>query len=274
MSKKYIEPVLIHSTKLDGINEYLAKPENYFFDKRNYSVVKYNDLWKYDRLIVLGEPGCGKSELIKQLTENNSNESIRTLKINLLDYNESLKDKMIESMTDVDLICFDALDEVVDNFFSKTVQFISEVSKKFESKKIVVSCRSYYIQNNLSIILAFLSDFQYLLIDKFNDEQITQFINQSGIDDEIGKSMIAKLSNKGGEQLKSVLKIPRYLNEICKLIVENQFNADDIENWKRSDFFDNAIYFQLANEFKDKGNKLELSKRVLEKLALFIRKSL
>lgn len=269
MSKKYIEPVLIHSTKLEGINEYIAKPEvNYFFDKRKYSEIKFNELGKFDRLIVLGEPGCGKSELIKQLTENSSDDLIHALKINLLDYDESSKAKLIESMTDIDLICFDALDEVVDNFFSKIVQFISEVSKKFESKKIVVCCRSYYIQDNLSIILAFLSNFQYLLIDKFNDEQITQFINQSGMDDEVGKSIIAKLSNKGGEQLKSVLKIPRYLNEICNVIVENKYGADTIENWKRSDFFDKAIYFQLGNEFKDKGNKLELSKRVLEKLAL------
>lgn len=271
MSKTYIEPVLIHSTKLDGINEYITKPEaNYFFDKRKYSEIKFNELRKFDRLIVLGEPGCGKSELIKQLTENNSDDFIHALKINLPDYNESSKAGIIESMTGIDLICFDALDEVDDNLFSKAVQFVSEASKKFASKKIVVCCRSYYIQNNLSIILSSLSEFQYLLIDKFNDEQITQFINQSGMDDEIGKSMIAKLSSKGGEQLKSVLKIPRYLNEICNVIVDNMYNADAVENWKRSDFFDKAIYFQLETEFKEKSNKLELSKRVLEKLALIM----
>ena len=253
MNKNYIEPVLIQAIKLNGIKEYINKPEiDIPFTKRNYSKVKYKDILDYERLIALGEPGCGKSELINQLTEKDPYN--KALRINLPDYKESLKTIMIESMTDVDLICFDALDEVDDNLFSKAIQFISEVSKKFKSKEIIVCCRSYYIQNNLSVILAFMSDFQYLLIDRFNDDQITNFINHFEMDIEVAESLIAKLSNEGGKQLKSILKTPRYLNEICNVIVENNYTADAIKSWKRSDFFDKAIYFQLENEFKDESN--------------------
>lgn len=267
MNKNYIEPVLIQATKLNGINEYINKSEvDYYIKKRNYSEIKYKDILEFERLIVLGEPGCGKSELINQLTEKDPYN--KALRINLPDYKEYLENKMTVDFNGFDLICFDALDEVDYNLFSKAVQFISNVSKKFKSKKIFVCCRSYYIQNNLSAILAFMSEFQYLLIDRFNDDQIANFINHSGMNTDVAESMIAKLSNEGGKQLKSVLKIARYLNEICNVIIENKYSADAIKSWKRSDFFDKAIYFQLENEFKDESNKLDLSKRVLEKLAL------
>jgi len=271
---KYIEPKLIHSTSLDGINDYLKEPNNYFFEKkRNFSQIQFHKINNHKRLIVLGEPGCGKSELIKQITNTNTN----TIKYNLLSELESLENNINLNLNKYELICFDALDEVSNRDFSKAIKIISEISKYYKSSRIIVTCRTHYVNSNNSLFLSDLPDFEYLLIDKFDVEQVNNFVENADLDSEIKKFLNTKINSEANKQLKSVLRVPRYLSQICKVISDNKLTKDQIQNWKRADFFEKAIYYKLEEESKKEKensndntsqNEIFVSKRILEKLAL------
>jgi len=267
---KYIEPKLIHSTSLNGINDYLKEPNNYFFEKkRSFSQIQYQEINNHKRLIVLGEPGCGKSELIKQITNTN------TIKYNLLSDLENLENNINLDLNKYELICFDALDEVNNRDFTKAIKIISEISRSYNLCKIIVTCRTHYVNGNYSLILSELSGFEYLLIDKFNVEQVNNFVENTDLEPEIKGFLNTKINSEANKQLKSVLRVPRYLSQICNVIFDNKLTKDQIQNWKRADFFEKAIYYKLEdeikkNERKDNSlqNELFVSKRILEKLAL------
>lgn len=287
MKNIYIPPILVLSSTLKGINEYNEDKDGYLYsmmtkyEKSNsdYSVINYDDLFVENlKAIVLGEPGCGKSELIRQIKSQSSDRSRNIIDFSLTSYTENavhefMNDDKEDSVDNI--FCFDALDEVDSNLFPKAVLFISSVCEKYPKSSIIVTCRSYYIENNLSIIGLF-SKFKFILVDLFDEDRIRQYITHIFKDSKLRDFFLEKL-NGGNDtsRLFPLLKIPRYLTEICKVINDNKYEVKDIEEWKRSDFFEKAIYFKLQNEINEKGkndlpNELEISQRMLEKLALIM----
>ncbi len=284
----YITPILVKSSTLKGINEYSKRKDEFLYsmlndnqeDTSNFATINFEDLFEENlKAIVLGEPGCGKSELVIQIKNQGPEKSKKIIDYSLTSYSENaliefVKDGFEDSADNI--FCFDALDEVDSNLFPKVVKFISSVNEKYPKSSIIVTCRSYYIDNNLSLI-SILSDFQFILVDLFDEDRIKNFINQI-----IKKPNLKEfLFNKIKEDDKSVgifpiLKIPRYLTEICKVINDNNYEVNIIQEWKRTDYFEKAIYFKLQTDIKKrKGkknlpNELEISQRMLEKLALIM----
>lgn len=268
MEKKYIEPRLILADKIESINKHINKPEQFEYlghaDDRKYKKIVFNVIQELEHLIVLGEPGCGKSELLTQLIKYTP-----SISINLLQKEELC-------ITDeTDLICFDALDEVSNAEFSDAVYLIADTAQKYPSKRIIVTCRTHYINANISLIIASLSNFKYLLIDKFDEDHIVQYVNSTDLKDNLKSLLTSKLNTNSNKQLKRILQIPRYLTELCKVIQDNSITKEELEKWKRADFFEKAIYNKIETELKKDSpgtvtNELYISKRMLEKLALIL----
>lgn len=267
MEKKYIKPLIIQANKVAGINEYLNKPEYTEPSKKcEYKRINFEDIPNYHRLIVLGEPGCGKTELTRQLTSQPD-----SCKISLLENTKS--DIVIEYGTT--LICFDALDEVSIAEFSSAIKLIAQTAQNHPTIRIIVTCRTHYINSNISLILASLSDFQFLLIDKFDEDKIKAYIDSTDLNESLKQMLQSKLNSDSNKQLQKILQIPRYLTELCTVIKESKISPDELESWKRADFFEKAIYNKLESELtKEKDikstNELHISQRMLEKLALIM----
>ncbi|OCW95168.1 hypothetical protein A9168_03235 [Macellibacteroides sp. HH-ZS] len=284
----YIPPILVKSSTLKGINEYSERKDEFLYsmlndnqeDTSNFATINFENLFDENfKAIVLGEPGCGKSELVTQIKNQGPERSKTIIDYSLTSYSENaliefLKDGYEDSADNI--FCFDALDEVDSNLFPKVVKFISSINEKYPKSSIIVTCRSYYIDNNLSLI-GILSDFQFILVDLFDEDRIKNFINVI-----IKKPNLKEfLLNKLKEDNKSVgitpiFQIPRYLTEICKVINDNNYEVNIIQEWKRTDYFEKAIYFKLQNDIKKRKrgknlpNELEISQRMLEKLALIM----
>lgn len=287
MKNIYIPPILVQSSTLKGINEYNEDKDGFLYSmltkykksNSDYSVINFDELFvENPKAIVLGEPGCGKSELICQIKNQSSERSKNIIDFSLTNYTENavhefMNDDKEDSVDNI--FCFDALDEVDSNLFPNAVLFISSVCEKYPKSSIIVTCRSYYIENNISII-GLLSKFKFILVDLFDEDRIRQYITHIFKDSKLKEFFLKKIN--GGDdssRLLSLLKIPRYLTEICKVINNNKYRLKDIEEWKRSDFFEKAIYFKLQNDIKKKKkkglpNELEISQRMLEKLALIM----
>lgn len=288
MKMKYIPPILVKSSTLKGINKYSKRKDEFLYsmlndnqeDTSNFATINFEDLFDENlKAIVLGEPGCGKSELVTQIKNQGPERSKKIIDCNLTSYTENALIKFvndgIEDSVD-NIFCFDALDEVDSNIFPKVVKFISRVNEKYPKSSIIVTCRSYYIENNLSFI-SVLSDFQFVLVDLFDEVRVKKFINNTIRKSDLKEFLLNKLKegNKSGEFI-SILQIPRYLKEICKVIIDNKYDVNDIKEWKRSDYFEKAIYFKLQTDIKKRkweigqSNELKISQRMLEKLALIM----
>ncbi len=284
----YIPPILVKSSTLKGINEYSKRKDEFLYsmlndnqeDTINFATINFEDLFDENlKAIVLGEPGCGKSELVTQIKNQGPERSKKIIDYSLTSYSENaliefVKDGFEDSADNI--FCFDALDEVDSNLFPKVVKFISSVNEKYPKSSIIVTCRSYYIDNNLSLI-SILSDFQFILVDLFDEDRIQNFINNAIKKSDLKQFLLNKLKegNKTGG-IFPILQIPRYLSEICKVINDNKYGVNEIKEWKRSDFFEKAIYFKLQTDIKKRKreiglpNELEISQRMLEKLALIM----
>lgn len=278
-SYKYIFPNFIQSNTIDGINEFkeTSSKKRFIFEEKtnkDYRSINFNDLEEINRAIILGEPGCGKSRLIKQYIEFCEKKNFEKLEIILKerDFNKQFDDikEFIERNEGKRIYIFlDALDEVDLPLFPFAVKFIAQLSQSYPHINIWFSCREYYVKGNIYQFNQ-LTGFQYVLIDRFDQNEILEFIQTNIRNQEIKDTIISALRSKEtGQSLLSIFQIPRYLTEICVLIEGNEISSEEIRKWKRTDYFDKAIYSKLMHEENDGCvNGVDISKRILEKVAL------
>lgn len=271
----YIPPKLIISKTLTGIEQYLKDSNTSFwmFGNNDFTEIPFDSILSLRKSIILGEPGCGKSTLINRIEDNCIENKIICQKFCLTDYEINYNIK-IEN-TDTDLIfCLDALDEVDHFKFYSVVKFIQELQNKYPKAFFFISCRLHYVKANISLIQSVFQEFDFLLVDVFSDEQIKEFIERSIENDDSKDILLEKVFNRDNTSLKSIFKIPRYITEVCQIINLEKIDANNILKWTRADFLDKAVYYKLTREI-EKGksaipNELEISKRILEKLALIM----
>lgn len=224
------------------------------------STLKVESLLNYDKLFVIAEPGYGKSTLLQNFEQLLAD---RCIKYQVVYGKDDHKIKINE---EVKYLIFDALDESKD-VVAKFYEILQVVEEK--EIKLIISNRTHY----LSRIEHFLQNkkFEYIKLQQFSKHQIFEFLKTKLEDSQIEDEVLNKIieNSKSGEG-KSILSTPRYLNEFCTYIKESGLKPETISNLKKSELFDKVIFFKLEAEHQDNSNKIYLTKRVLERLALIM----
>ena len=267
-------------------NDYMAS-----FDEKKIKP-SFEELYNIKNLMIVAEPGYGKTRLLKQISlkGNENNKKVffidsKIIKSSIIEYIE--KCKIIDSnlteeqlqqkssfcnqeeftLDENTIICLDALDELVFSnlfsFFEKVKDFIS----KYPNVKVFISCRTHHL-NKIEYDLSNIP-FEYITLDKFYGKQIKDYLKSCSL----GEKDRAKIEQKSKlTNLFEFLSIPRYLYYFSELIKDK--NIDEITDLSRIEMFEHFIYRKINKE-RDKSTYSESEnhtlKRVLEELALVMK---
>lgn len=230
----------------------------------NKSTLKVEDLLDYERLFILAEPGYGKSTQLENLKKYLKQESI-----NFKFYygkNDNIGDNEITIDEEDKFLIYDALDENKD--IPNTISKLLEITAG-RSIRLIISNRTHFQERIEHLIEN--QNFEFIRLLPFDQNQIHDYLEDilSGIevDTETIKTLISN-SSSGADN--SIFSTPRYLNEFCRYIKDSKLPAEDIKAFKKSDLFDKVIFYKLKTGNDGNSNRIFLTKRVLERLALIM----
>ncbi|MDX9694373.1 MAG: hypothetical protein RBT49_01140 [Bacteroidales bacterium] len=286
--KEYILPTLSIFNNFDE----LTNDANFLYSYNNYN--KYNDNLLDKKAFIIGEPGTGKSTLLRKIAYDHLQRGNRVLVKNLSKITNILLTDFLEERRDIEIwkeqsifefieiksdsfelinrkditICLDALDEVKPNLLKGLIYKLKQFAQKYSDINLYVSCRTHYLKSEVDSI----KDFKLVLIRPFNNDEIRSYLVKNIAaqkQNEIIEPILEKVKTNEGI---SPLTIPRYLEVQKDTIENNQFGYEQIIKMTRIDYFENFIFKKLESEDKDdkNKNKTHISKRILEKIALIM----
>lgn len=204
-------------------------------------------------LCIVGEPGMGKSRLLKEVLLHISTKEYVT-ECQAAEFNK-------ESIPHECKYCIiDALDEVDDNKFFNILSEINSFKKTHLSVHVFFSCRSHYVSTYKQYFTS-CEDLYYLEIQKLKQEDVKNTISSFS---QNTQTCITK-----SPKLFELLRTPRYLNFLIDL-EEQKIECNTI-----GDLFEYIVgksIGQALENYKPLNNKNTkiLVQRVLEKIALVI----
>lgn len=260
-------------------------------EKRSYfdKTVNLDLLKKKERLFIIGEPGYGKSRLMKQLYDNFKEQKSDCCFVDLKDINdqwdtlENFIKKKIENHTsrkDLRLsindfnftkgfklknsksiaLFFDGLDEVNPDSAPTLLDDIDRIAYLYPKVKIYLTCRTHHVSRYKNQLYNF--NFDCLQLQPFNIYQTVKFLkkNCKSLEKVTAEELSGKLTkaNLHGYSFstynaKQTLNTPRYLEVLSYLINDKGFN--EVVNLNRSELFDLFITERLKKESKSQEKK-------------------
>jgi predicted NACHT family NTPase len=247
----YIVQNMIKYLNLEHFSQIFNNDYTSYFDEKK-TEPNFEELYNSKYLMLVAEPGYGKTRLFKELVLKADKNSYKVFFIDAKQIKTSIKEstekcKVIESniseeklqkkiyfsnkedysLNEKTIICIDALDELpfsnLYSFFEQVEEFISENP----SVKVFLSCRTHHL-NKIDYDLSNIS-FEYLTLDKFYGKQVFDYLKNK----DINKETIEKIKEKTKlGNLFDFLSIPRFLYYFSELI-QNK-NIEEIINLSRS----------------------------------------
>lgn len=282
----YIPPNLSQYKTLDDLLN--LEPEMRFV--RNVTNPSIEELFESKYLFFVGEPGYGKTRLLKELvlkaniyqkkafyldakknTDNDIEKSIFTCKQidPSISEQELLKQSKFSNTDDASLdentlICIDALDELP---FEKLYAFMEMIESFIQQNplaKLFVSCRTHHLKK-MDFDVASLP-FNYIEVDKFYGKQIKDYLKD--FDEKKASDIFDEIQNNG---IFEILQTPRYLYYFCELTKE--MRIEEIIKLSRNELFNHFIYRKLDKErdVKISRTQYDTIKSILEELALIMK---
>jgi hypothetical protein len=268
----YIAPHLLLYPNLDELYKPLDGV-NYLFQVERQGQLVFDSLLTFKRLMVLAEPGYGKSALLTQIGKAYPDAGCGQVTC------KELKSKSIEALlgsdaeiTKLQYVLFDALDEVDANFATDTIRSIQAFVDAYPDITAVISCRTHYLSRFQSYFTG-LQAFKFLKISAFFDSDIRNYLLHylPDADDAIEQLIQkTKVSN-----YRSVLATPRYLRAFVVALKNDSLRLSELADLKIIELFDKLIYHKLEDDARQNPdryskNEAELTRRVLEKLSLIM----
>ncbi len=298
MDNQYIKPRYV---QYDSVEKFLyEKTDDYYYGKDNY--IQFEELEEKANLLIVGEPGIGKSELLKRqfnyLKDKNLPVAILDLKMLkfyanpdkiINDFFEIAIEKISKSQNNDDelnlmengfdfkninnkTLILDGLDEIDTEYFEVIFKEIINLNNKYKNLNIFVSCRSYYVDKHK--LLFSNTAFEVLNVLPFNYVQIANYLEDiidfNSFLKEYRESNLISFWGKN-----TFLNTPRYLKYYRELIETIGF--DKVKEFKRFELIEKVIYYRIKNEVeklkrkrKNSSYNIELIIQVLEKISLIL----
>ncbi|WP_164699605.1 NACHT domain-containing protein [Aliarcobacter cryaerophilus] len=261
-----------------------------YFDERKMEP-DFGELYNSKYLMLVAEPGYGKTRLFKELVLRANENDVKVFFIDSKQIKSSIKEsiekcKVFEpniseeklqkkiyfcnkedyGLDDKTIVCLDALDELpfanLYSFFEQVEEFIVDNP----NVKVFLSCRTHHLKK---IEYDFFNiPFEFIILDKFYGKQVFEYLKSKNINEKTIKKI--KEKTKLGN-LFDFLSIPRFLYYFSELI-QNK-SVEEIINLSRSEIFEDFIYRKIDKERDRKYPESEnhTIKRILEELALVMK---
>ncbi|MFW9878469.1 MAG: NACHT domain-containing protein, partial [Candidatus Thorarchaeota archaeon] len=251
----YINPDLFFFDSLDELDgerrEALSFLRN---NKRNIESV-----FDHDKILILADPGYGKTRLLTELSERNNYRS-RFISLKHKNSQEEIRET---ADLDIDVLLLDGIDEISADS-AQIIQQIREISNK--RIKIVISCRLSFYRK---FALFENEKFKIAFIDKLDIQDVRKYLSSMEhkgpplFSNEQIDRIILDLKDSSW---KSIICIPRYLEKFVEYYQDNKYGKPT-----RSDLYNYFVNERLRIEDKKHLTQYGLYlRRFLEKLALLM----
>src|SRR5271165_890292 len=136
------------------------------------------ELAQGSRNLIVGEPGIGKTELLKKIQEHFDKQGARTnfISLRLDDFIERAESFINEKSDLPKILLLDALDETKANLFPAVLQKIEDLSKKYPNISIFLSARWVFISKYASSF----PSYRFITISPFTNNQVKEYLLASG----------------------------------------------------------------------------------------------
>jgi predicted NACHT family NTPase len=227
---------------------------------------------RYDRIVLLGDAGVGKTTELERIRRHFSKSGLpfTPFFVSLNRYvNENLTELLGPNWSSLPvsqtIIILDGLDEIEGKNRNDAIRKIESFSEQYPSCKIIISCRRNFYKTEKENESGTLSGFSSFILLDLDDKDVKKYVeNKLGEQAEIFNKAI--LTN----QLPALLRIPFYLVSLVTLFLENQNklpeNKSEIFEYLLNDRtkFD-ATHFRKTIELDEKRKMIF---ETLERLAL------
>lgn len=285
---KYISPNIREFETFAALENYANSTYKFFSTEISLSI---DQLLDRSRMLILGEPGMGKTRLLtemvkraneqgkkalyldlKRVENNNLITHIRNLTASKKQLSKDIENAEVFGSDDFELsnetpgiLCLDALDEVLTTHLSGISDGIQEILNRYPQMAVYCSCRKNHYT---TLPTGIFGRFSYVYIDIFSIDQVRTFLETNEIREETIVEIMSLLRFKNRDL---IIQIPRYLHMVLVILKENG-GVVDRSTFSRCNIFEHFTYKILELEAsRDPGQlsqKTELIKRVLEKIAL------
>lgn len=247
----YINPRIIKYQNIDDLLKNKNKARSSFDVDEYLSIDK---LIQEDFVCIVGEPGIGKSRLIKELCKSKNEAAFQ---ISASEFNTQ------SASVEKEFCVIDALDEVEEGDFYTKLESIRDYKEKNPSVKVLFSCRKHYVESYAKYFSSF-QDLTYLELCRLRKEDVEKVIEQEcekEIKDILEKSPI----------LKEHITIPRYLEFLLEYDKKGKGRANICELFEHmtNRSIEEAIE-ACGDNCSNVDNTKIIIKRILEKVAFIM----
>lgn len=252
----------ISSSFAEAKEQYGKYGHGFVFDDAESATL--DDLAKGKRNVIVGEPGIGKTELMKRLQgvlDASGNET-KLISLRSLSAVQDM-DAFVTMETDrPKALMLDALDETPLATLSAVLEKVQEISREQPGLAVYISSRWIFMEKYANSF----SEYRFIAIKPFTSGQVKDYLVTGGRNETEVEELISRMMQFHG---RVIIQIPRYL-----FLLENFMQgkaASDVYGVSRNELFEHFIYYKLELEAakSDKAREMvPVIKRLLEKLAL------
>lgn len=262
MIRDYIDPTLSIQSNFDEAKEFHESGGVTAYIRQSAPPLELKDLTKAKRNLIVGEPGIGKTELLRNIEEYLKGIGYSTEFVSLRQTGcEARIDAFLKGTLHPRALLLDALDEIPSKDFPDVLKKIEEVSQNNVDLPMFISSRWVFVTKCISSF----PEYRFVSIDPFSREQVRDYLIQKGHPDNLISELLDRVSSFSNPT--NILQVPRYLSFVNSLLEKNKNSAPSLMS--RNKLFEHFIYSSLEEEDKKSGeDNVLITKRLLEKLAL------
>lgn len=219
---------------------------------------------KGKRNVIVGEPGIGKTELMKKIMDTLESGGNETKLISFRSLNAVREiDNFLNLKTGKPkVLLLDAFDETPLTMFSPMLKKIQEISKKQPDLAIYISSRWIFMEKYANSF----AEYRFIAIKPFTNVQVKDYLIARGYNETDVEELTHRMMQFHG---RIIIQIPRYLF-LLESFMQGR-NLSDVYSVSRNELFEYFIYSKLELEAtkNEKAHEMvPIIKRLLEKLAL------